>query len=377
MSQADLIVQQILEHLEQRIDHTHVEHARARRRAALDYAPVDRLPLTIFLPYESADFAPYPSAEAFADPAKMMVNELLVGFTSLYHAVDLRDDAPYCLRPNVGTTIVASMFGAEIRLVENNPPWVMPFSDVKRIREIVNAPLPDVRAGLGQRVMDQYAYYHAAVVDYPRCRAAFDFTLPDLQGPFSIAELLLGSAVYPVFYDDVELVRALLDKTTAQMIRVYKAIIGLTRDRAGEGYCHQHAVMVKGSPLIRDDSMVNLSPKMYRQVVLPYDQRLGDELGGVGVHFCGNGMHQVDNLLSIASVRSLDFGQADKNDVDAVYAQAAPKQVALSRVRAPESELNAARLKRRFPTGVCLVHTPQSVEHAHALLKQYLAAESK
>ena len=373
MSQADQVVRQILDRLEERIDLDHVAHAHARRQAALDYAPVDRLPITFYLPFEGKDVAPYPYPEAFADPAKMMVNELLISFTSIYHAADLRDDAPYCLRPNVGTTIIASMFGAEIRLVENNPPWVMPFGEVKHIREIVNAPLPDVRAGLGQRVVDQYSYYHAAVADYPRCRAALQFTLPDLQGPFSIAELLWGSSIYPAFYDAPELVRGLLDKITTQIIRVYHAIIGMTRDLLRDGYCHQHATAVKGNLLIRDDSMVNLSPKMYRQVVLPHDQRLGDELGSVGVHFCGNGMHQVPNLLQIESIRSLDLGQADKNDLDVLYAQAAPKRVALVRVSVPESELNAARLKQRFPTGVYLVFKPESVDHARALLRQYEA----
>ncbi|MBM3130499.1 MAG: hypothetical protein FJ009_17960 [Chloroflexi bacterium] len=375
MNQADDLARRILDRVEERIDLAHVEQARARRRAALDYAPVDRLPLTIYLPLESADLAPYPYAEAFADPAKMMVNELLGGFTSLYRAVDLRDDAPYCLRPNLGTVVIASMFGAETRLVENNPPWVTPLGDVRQIRDIVNAPLADVRAGLGQRVVDQYAYYHTVVADYPRCRAALRFTLPDLQGPFSTAELLWGSAIYPAFYDEVELVRALLDKITIQMLRVYRAIIGLTREGADDGYCHQHAVMIKGNLLIRDDSMINLSPKMYRDIVLPHDQRLGDELGGIGVHFCGNGMHQVQNLLRIPSVQSLDLGQPEQNDVDALYALAAPKRVALVRISVPKSELNAARLKQRFPTGVNLVANAESVAHAHALLKQYLASE--
>jgi hypothetical protein len=362
-----------LDGLETRLDLDHVAALRARHRAALAYEAVDRLPLVIYQPFEATEIAPYPYAEAFADPAKMMVNELLVGFTSLYHAVDLRDDAPYCLRPNLGTVIIASMFGAEVRLVENNPPWVTPFDDARSIRALVDAPLPDVRAGLGQRALDQYAYFHAALADYPRCRAAFQLTLPDLQGPFSVAELLWGSAIYPAFYDDAELVRALLDKVTTQIIRVYHALVGMTRDESTDGYCHQHATVVKGKLLLRDDSMVNLSPKMYREVVLPYDQRIGDALGSIGVHFCGNGMHQVQNLLSIPSVQSLDLGQPEQNDIDALYALAAPKHVALVRVAVPESELNAVRLKQRFPTGVNLVCRAESAAHARALLERYLA----
>ncbi len=371
MNSADTVVRQILERLESRIDLRHVEAARARQRAALAYQPVDRLPLVIYLPFESTEFTPYPYAEAFADPAKMMVNELLVGFTSLYHAVDLPDDAPYCLRPNLGTVVIASMFGAEIRLIENNLPWVIPLDD-RSIREIVDAPLPDVRAGLGQRVIDQYAYFYTAVADFPRCRAALRFTLPDLQGPFSVAELLWGSAIYTAFYDDVELVRGLLDKVTTQILRVYDALVGLTRDES-DGYCSQHATIVKGKLLLRNDSMVNLSPKMYRDVILPYDQRIGETVGSIGMHFCGNGMHQVPNLLSIPSVQALDLGQSEQNDVDALYARAAPQRVAILRVSVSESELNAERLKQRFPTGVNLIFKAQSVTQARTILEQYLS----
>jgi hypothetical protein len=49
------------------------------------------------------------------------------------------------------------------------------------------------------------------------------------------------------------------------------------------------------------------------------------------------------------------LGQLDKNNVDALYALAAPKRIARVRVSVPESELNAARLKQRFPTGVNLM----------------------
>ncbi len=84
MSTADRLVRQILDYLEPRIDLAHVRQAAARHHAALRYEPVDRAPLVCYLPYRGEQFTPYPYPEAYADPAKMMVNELLVGFTSLY-----------------------------------------------------------------------------------------------------------------------------------------------------------------------------------------------------------------------------------------------------------------------------------------------------
>ncbi len=386
MSQADRVVRRLLDALEPRIDLDHVARARARQRAALD-GTADRPPIVFYLPYEGQEITPYLYPEAYADPAKMMVNELLVGFTSLYHAVDLRDDAPYCLRPNLGTGIIASQFGAEIRLVRDDMPWVMPLGSsegkplggserkplgtIERIRAVVDAPLPDVRSGLVARALEQYDYFAQAVVDYPNCRAAFQFTCPDLQGPFSTAELLWGSAIYLAFYDEPDLVRRLLARIADQMIAVYRLIAPHTRDRMGQGYCCQHAVAVKGNLLIRDDSMINLSPKMYRDMVLPVDRHLAEELGGAGVHFCGNGAQQVDNLLRIPDLGSIDLGNPEQLNLDALYQKLSRRAVALVRVSVPESELDAARLAPRFPAGVNLVFKPKSVRHAQALLKQY------
>jgi hypothetical protein len=377
MKQADRVVERILEHLEARIDLEHVAQARARQRAALDYAEVDRPPLVIYLPYEGQDLRPYPYPEAFADPAKMMVNELLIGFTSLYHAVDLRDDAPYCLRPNLGTGLIASMFGAEIRLVDDNMPWVMPLGSMQRLRAVAEGPLPEVTSGLGQRMLDQYEYYSQVLASYPRCRAALQLTLPDLQGPFSTAELLWGSEIYPAFYEQPDLIRQLLAKITAQMLAVFRALAGKTRDLLGQGYCHQHGAAVRGNLLIRNDSMINLSPRLYREAVLPFDAQLAEALGGVGVHFCGNGMHQVSNLLGMPGMHCLDLGNPEMLDLDALYAQATPRRVALARLQVPEAELRAAALKQRFPRGVTLVHVASSVAAAQRLWQRYVASEGQ
>jgi hypothetical protein len=140
---AEDTVRKLLDYLEPRIDLDHVTAAAARHRSVLNYEETDRLPLVCYLPYEGEEFQPYSCAEMFADPAKMMVNELLVGFTSIYHAVDLKGDSPYSLRPNLGVTIVASMLGARIRVMEEQLPWVLPLEDTAAIRRIVDDPLPD------------------------------------------------------------------------------------------------------------------------------------------------------------------------------------------------------------------------------------------
>jgi hypothetical protein len=375
MNEADQLVRRILDYLEPRVDLTHVRQAAARHRAALRYEPVDHIPLVCYLPYGGEQFTAYPYPEAYADPAKMMVNELLVGFTSLYHAVDLRDDAPYCLRPNLGVGIVASLFGARIRVLEEGMPWVEPLEGgADTLRSMLDRPLPALDAGLLPRVLDQYAYFREALAPYPHCREAFQLTIPDLQGPFSTAELLWGAGIYLALFDTPELVKAVLRRVVEVMQLVLPRLEQEARDTLGPGLHHQHGAGVGGRILVRNDSAVNVSPAHYRRLILPADARLGETVGahgGVGIHFCGDGSHHVPAMLSIPGLASFDLGQPDRVDLGRLYAQAAPQRVALVRLTLPEAELTAEQVKARFPTGVNLIYPAPDVATAHRVWGRY------
>ncbi|HAL62539.1 MAG TPA: hypothetical protein DCP08_09065 [Chloroflexi bacterium] len=372
MTDANQVVRRLLDYLEPRIDLDHLERVAARHRAALRYEEVDRVPLVCYLPYEGEDFTPYPYPEAFADPAKLMVNELLSGFTSIYEAVGLRDDAPYCLRPNLGIAIIASMLGGQIRVVGDQLPWVVPFEDMGAIQKIVDAPVPDTSSGLLPRVLDQYAYFREVLAGCPKCHAAFQLTLPDLQGPFDTAELLMGSDIFLAFYQDTELLSAFLSKITDTMLVAYRRLIAEVRDNIGPECQYQHAVGVKGKILLRSDSVLMISPEQYRDLVMPHDARLAEELNGIAIHFCGNGQHQVDNMLSISKLQCLDLGQSWMMDVDAIYAKASVRKVPLARVVVSEAELRMDQVSQRFPTGVILVYRAETVSQGKEVWRQYV-----
>jgi len=363
----------LLGNIEERIDPQHAKRVTERHRAALDYQSLDVPPLVLYLPYEASEFGLYPYPEAFDDPVKMMVNELLLGHTSVYHAVDLGGDTPYCLRPNFGTGIMASVFGAKICLTDNNMPWVEPIG-VERIHQLVQEPMPDLRSGLMPKVLDQYGFFDETLAQYPKCREALNITLPDLQGPFDTAAMLWGSDIFEGLYTEPELVSALLDRIAEAMIAIHSMLGDKVRDQLSPEGRFQHATGVKGRLLLREDSaVIMLSPKMYHEVVRPVNERIAGALGSVAVHFCGNGQHQVENLLAMPGMACLDFGQAYLMDIDRIYAQAADRRVPLVRVTVPEEQLTAAKVKDRFPRGVILVASPQSLGEARALLERYEA----
>ena len=370
---ADETVKRLLDYLEPRIDLKHLAQVSARHRAALQYEKNDRPPVVCYVPYEGESFAPYPFPEAFTDPAKMMVNELLLGFTSIYHAVDLKDDSPYTLRPNLGVGIIASMFGAEVRLVGNAMPWVVPLKGGPEglRRAVLDGPLPGTHAGLLPRVLDQYDYFKKALADYPGCRAGLQVTLPDLQGPFSTLELLWGTGIYEALYDNPEGIMALLDRVTEAMLIAYRRLKREVVEDIGPDFSYCHSMGVKGRYLVRNDSAINISPKQYRQVLKPSDARLAAAIGSIGIHFCGNGQHQVDNLLDIPGVDCLDLGQPEMMNLDSLYQQVSNQKVPLVGLAVPEPEFTADQVIRRFPTGVILVYYPKTRAQAGEFLQRY------
>jgi len=364
-------LRRLLDRFERAIDLQHIEHVRSRYRQTLSGEPCDPPPLVCYVPYDDVAGPAYPVRETLDNPAKMLVNELLVGFTSLYHACQRQDDTPLCIRANVGTGLVASMFGAPWEVIDNNPPWIRPLGDERAIEALVSAPLPDVSAGLGSRVRDHYAFFRETLRDYPSCRAGFEITLPDLQGPFSTAELLWGSQIYLAMHRRPDLVRALLAHVTAQTLRATEMVTPLVQDSLAPQGCFQHATGVRGALLLRNDSAVLVSPSAYQTLIGEHDAQIARALNGIAVHFCGDGQHQVPNWLALAQVRGLDFGQADLMDQDRLYRDAREYGVALARLRPSHDELTSGRAAARFPVGATFCYEARDAADAEEVCRRY------
>jgi hypothetical protein len=132
--------------------------------------------------------------------------------------------------------------------------------------------------------------------------------------------------------------------------------------------------MIRGGVLIRDDTAILISPELYRRLIAPHDAFVLRELGGGGVHCCGVVARHAPAFLDVPGLNCFDFGQAELNDVNAIYRLAQPRKIALIRVWASESELLSGRILERFPTGVSLRHRAASAAAARRVMEGYLRA---
>ena len=118
----------LLNHLEDRVDPDEQAAISDRYQKSLNWEAVDRPPLCLTYPLPmDCPFRPFPHREVFDDPEKMLHNQLVCAFNaSLVCHPAVGDDLPFSIRADFGTTIIASLFGARIEQVGDDPPWVLP-----------------------------------------------------------------------------------------------------------------------------------------------------------------------------------------------------------------------------------------------------------
>ena len=312
-------VTRILEWLEERIDPVHLAAVDERHIRALEWEPVDRPPITFSAPVQEP-LAVYPYSEAFRDPTRMLVNELIgpyavMGSTpSIINSVLIQDDFPLQIRPAYGVGLVASLFGVESEVVEDNFPWVRPIG-LDALKARIGRGVPEIRSGLVDRCLETMAYYKDVLAPYPVCSQYLRITQPDMQGPFENAVHLWGSEIFTAFYDDPEFLRELLDLIGETWIQLCRRVAAASTERVREGYIYQHFSIFKGNCLLKDDSCVMIAPETYLDFIRPLNEKVFGALGTGGIHWCGSGDQWRSMVVETRGLTCLDWGNPEMLDL--------------------------------------------------------------
>lgn len=228
-----------------------------------------------------------------------------------------------CVRSNYGTGILPSLFGAPIQLMDRHYetlPGALPLpGGLDAIRRVVAEPLPRHEAGWGARVFEMGRRFRALLDSRPNTKRFIHLYHPDLQGPLDVAELLVGSDIFCAFYDEPELIHALLAKITGTYETVLDAWLETARP-VSRGWSAHWGAMHKGLIMLRLDSGMNLSPEMIAEFSLPYDARLLKRYGGA-MHSCGRVDHFFGLVAALEGCHGLNLSQPSYNDMEKVYAE--------------------------------------------------------
>jgi len=198
-------------------------------------------------------------------------------------------------------------------------------------------------------------------------------TFPDLQGPLdTVEQLACESLLLSMLFDPDASFRA-LNRAADLQIACANLFTSYIQD-GSLGYTHQHGFLIRGNILIRCDSAVMTSSDLYAELVDPMDEKVLASLEGRGIHSCGMIGHAVPRMLELPSLRCIDLGQSEMNDIDELYKQAAGRRIPLLRIHPSLKEVERGTICRRFSTGVSLHFRAESIQDAKRIFNSYVTS---
>jgi hypothetical protein len=242
------------------------------------------------------------------------------------------------VRSNYGTGIIPTIFGADLFLMDREidtlptsiPLGGMQFTHLEdsltsvskskvahKIEVLLDQGVPDLHRGLAGKAMEMADYYQEMLTPYPKLQQYVHVYHPDMQGPMDICELLWGSSLFIALAEAPDLVIHLLELVTETYIQ-YMHLWEQKFPFQGDISTHW-SMMQTGNIMIRDDSAMNLSPRMFAQFIAPYDERLLQEFGGGAIHFCGRGDHYISQATKLQGLGTINLSQPEYNDMEKIY----------------------------------------------------------
>lgn len=305
---------ELLDYLEEILDIEHLTNTKKLIKDCLEYKDLPRQIIRVNYDLNLIGFKPITYTETTTDMAKMMYSEL----RKTVPGIEVRDDSIPMIRADYGVGTLPSLFGLNSRIINDNLPWVDHLNNISDVKNLIDKGVPDLNAGFGQRVIETYEYYNDILNSYPKCKEHIKLYHADLQGPFDVAHLIMGSDIYLAIYDDPDLVLALMELVSETYIQYMKKLKPYLNDEY-EG-CNYHWYTLYGGQItLRNDSAVNLSLDCYREFVKPFDQKIIDTFGGASIHFCGRADQWVLDMAEMKGLKAMNFGYMPNKEFGEKY----------------------------------------------------------
>ncbi len=188
------------------------------------------------------------------------------------------DDFVPTLGTGAGTCAMATAFGCE-ELQVSGYYWVSP--SITSMSQIDALRKPPVTAGKLGGVLEQTRAYAACTDERLPIR------IMDFQSPFTTVEQMLGSEQFFLMpSDEPQRLHRLMDVVTDFAIDFFTAQIDAAGPQACSGIWPPFWFPRCAGIQMSDDNLVNVSPDVYREFAVPYNNRLAQAFGGLFLHSC-------------------------------------------------------------------------------------------
>jgi len=262
-----------------KIDRDRIAEARERKTKYYNKQKVDRIPFTY---YAGKPKCPDYSYGDIIRDADKLVERAIATITAQTEAFPDTDYLPHLNLAHLGEGVVASMFGAEQYIVEDNPPYTngRVMKDIYDLDKLPNKINPETD-GWGPRIKEACDKFLDAV------QGEVPVLVCDYQSPYGTATKICDNeTLMMAMYDEPELVRKFFDTVTTGIEDTIEAM---------EKWCGKDCLVknecapVPGQNglILWDDYISVLTPTLHQEFCTPYNIRLYEKFGRGHLHTCG------------------------------------------------------------------------------------------
>jgi len=231
------------------------------------------------------------------------------------------------IKPNQGIGIIAAAFGCEYTVNDEADPWIKPKIREENAEDVYKLEIPDPeKTPVFQKVWKR--------IESLQNLSSLPLRMVNVPSPLVTASMI---------WDYTSFIEALLicpDEVHALLEKVSEATIIYIREQFKRienlfSVSHESICPVPRFAGVRisDDTAALLSPDLYREFGVTYNNMISREFGGIVVHSCGDVQYVVPAMMEIEGLKGLDFTIPQVMNWEALRDAAAGKTVLCLRQR--------------------------------------------
>ena len=307
-----------VDEIERRYPPERIARSRARLAATWNLRRADAIPFVYSSVPDSTGADPNNLYEARYRREELLAYQL---DQILAHAA-VDDDYIPSLFPGCRQGVLPTAYGAREEWTGDHY-WLTPMlADATEARDLKQ---PDFTTeGIAADLLETTRFFRRATA------GRLPIQMPDMQGPLDLAANMLGSEQLIMdMCDYPDAVHHLMDQMTDDFIKYMHL-----QEEASEGtlvpiHCLPTVWMPPGRAMsLSDDLLAVISPRLYEQFAVPYNERIAAEFGGVVIHSCGSWEHNLPPVARTKGLLGVNFGVSETS-IERVAEQFGNKAVIL------------------------------------------------
>ena len=231
------------------------------------------------------------------------------------------------IKPNQGIGIIAAAFACEYTVNNQADPWIKPRIGENNADDVHKLEIPHPETN----PVFQKVWKH---VESLQSLSTLPLRMVNVPSPLVTASMIWD---YTSFIESIlvypDEVHILLEKVTEATILYIREQFKRIHNLFSVGHESICPIPRFAGVRISDDTAALLSPDMYREFGVKYNNRISREFGGIVVHSCGDVQHVASAMMEIEGIKGLDFTIPQVMNWEAVRDAVAGKAVLCLRHR--------------------------------------------